>query len=222
MTRALYWLRNGLVLLCGALLTAFMALAGWFAWEGHRIRQFDKTVDHALRLSVDDPYSLALFSELDPVSASESLRVVGIRFSGADFALGLSLDPQSHAKEAVGQIVIAAPRQATVSKRDLRIPAATVRQLFSEWDQLIADYRGSPSMWLDGNPLAFDRKSRRRAQSGAGNGCHYDRLGDLLARRLGPFVPELNEWRIVPKDWADRRGFCDPSIWGRMWHRMLT
>lgn len=222
MSRALYWLRNGLVLLCGALLAAIMALAAWFAWENQQIMQFDKTVDHELQLSVDDRYTLYLFSELDPVTARESLRIVGNRFYGADFALALSLDPQNQDTEAVGQIVIAAPRQATVSKRDLRIPAATVRQLFNEWDQQIADYPGSPSMSLDGNSLTFDRKSRRRAQSGAGNGCHYVRLGDLLARRLGPFVPELYEWRIEPKVWADRRAFCDPSIWGRMWHRMLT
>lgn len=218
--RAAVWLRYGLRSLGLALLVAILALAALITRDSHRIRQFDKTVDHELQLSVDDPYTLALFSELDPVFASESLRIVGNRFRGADFALALSLDPQPMAKDAVGQIVIA--NRGTISKRDLRIPATAVRQLFSEWDRQIADYPGSPYTVLDGNPLAFDRRSGRRTQSGAGNGCHYDELGNLLARRLGPFVPELNAWRITPTEWADRQPACAPSIWGRMWHRLLS
>lgn len=216
------WLRRGLTALGVALLLLFLASVSLLVLARYPVMESDKTFDHELHLSVDGTYTIALFSELDPVTARESLRVIGIRFRGHDFALALSLDPHRGGKEAVGQIVAVDRRQGTLSKRDLRIPAATARRLFREWDRKIADYPGSPSETLDGNPLVFDRRSGGRAQSGAGNGCHYDDLADLLARRLGPFVPELNALRYTPKELVDRQAFCGPSIWGRMWHRLLT
>lgn len=216
------WLRRGLTALGVALLLLFLAIVGLLVFERYPIMESDKTFDHELQLSVDDTYAIALFSELAPVTATESLRVIGISFRGHDFALALSLDPQRGGNAAVGQLVAVDRRQGTLSKRDLRIPATAARQLFSEWDRKIADYPGSPSEMLDGNPLAFDRRSGGRKQSGHGNDCHYDDLADLLGRRLGPFVPELNALRYTPKELVDRQASCAPSIWSRMWHRLLT
>ncbi len=216
-------LLNVLALLVGALLAAIIAFSAWLAYDGYRIAQSDKTVDRELILSVDDPYTLGLFAELDPVWAQDSLRVVTVRFQGRDFALALWLDRQNGVERGVGQVVIADPEKPNISKRDIRIPADTVRRLFAEWDKLIATYHGSRFSFLDGNALAFDRRSGGRVRSGSGNNpCHYDRLGDLLARRLGPTVPELNDLRVEQNVWTDQRYLCDPSIWGRMWHNLLT
>lgn len=215
------WSRRIAIALVGTIVAVVLCLAALVAGDGYRIAQYDKTVDHALNLSVDDHYTIYLFNQLDPISSKESLRIVGTRFSGRDFALALSLDPKNEVGHGTGQLVLANRRQGTVTSRDLRIPAATVRQLFKDWDKQIADYQGSRYMVLDGNPLAFDRRSGRKVQFGYGNNpCHYDRLGDLLARHLGQVAPELNEWRITPKVWSDRRHLCHPSIWGRMWHQL--
>lgn len=216
------WAKHIAIALGGTIVAVVLCLAALVASDGYRNAQYDKTVDHALNLSVDDRYTIYLFNQLDPISSKESLRIVGTRFSGRDFAIALSLDMKNEAGQGAGQLVLSNRRQGTLIERDLRIPAATIRQLFKEWDKQIAGYRGSRYMGLDGNPLAFDRRSGRKVHSGYGNNpCHYDRLGDLLARHLGPFVPELNEWRITPKVWSDMRHLCHPSIWGRMWHQLV-
>ena len=216
------WSRRIAIALVGMIVAAALCLAALLAYDGYRNAQYDKTVDEPLHLSIDDRVSLALFAELQPVIARESLRVSATRFRERDFALELWLDPHRGRAQGVGQIVIVNP-QNQVSKRNFAIPAATLRSLFAEWDAQAANYRGSRSMWLDGDPLSFERRSGRKVQSGGGNNpCHYDRLGDLLAKRLGAYVPELNDLRISAKTWSDRQHLCHPSILGRMWHQLVT
>lgn len=196
-----------------------MGLAAYSTYDSYQSAQLDKTVTRPLAPSLEDPLTLAPLAELDPVDADESLRIVTAthRLDRHHFAISLWLEQQGGRQRGRGQIVIVARDRHT--KRRFDIPAETLRALLAEWDRLAIGYHGSRWWFVDGNALSFERRSGRAVLSGGGNNpCHYDRLGDLAARRLGTLVPELTELRVPDQQWHDLRHLCAASRWERMWH----
>lgn len=104
--------------------------------------------------------------------------------------MALALPPGSKWAEGV---IIAFDQLSSVPLGDVyhfTMPIDEYTRLISEVDRMTDSWPGDSSMWLDGEPAAFERVRGVNVTSGTGNNDHYRALGQLIYQAVSPYVPE--------------------------------
>ncbi|MFO1260649.1 MAG: hypothetical protein U1E68_06205 [Sphingomonadaceae bacterium] len=160
--------------------------------NNHRLAARTSTIEGPLVYDPNDPEQLLPL--LDPIKSINSLRIeMAPSFRYQWLAVAIYEDRG----RGYGESLVYDREHGTIKKRKFGLPRSELHSFLYEWDALTDGYSGEARMWLDGTSIAFERRRGGRITSAHGNSpCHDDVLGDLAARRLTRYVPELAEFSV--------------------------
>ncbi len=214
MKRALWpWIKRGAFTIAALFALIAISSALVLLWKKHRLAQFNRTHLRPLLFDASNPVltdAHALLARLQNPKAASSLQFAAMpSFGKRWFAISLSeTGPRS-----IGEVIITTPAGQVLRKDTFVVPGDDLASFLRQWDEITDGYSGEGRILTDGNPLAFERRRDGAISSGEGNSpCHYDVLGDLAARALGQYVPELADLRDPTLPAILQSNLCKRSI----------
>ncbi|KUR80113.1 hypothetical protein [Novosphingobium sp. FSW06-99] len=207
------WITRGAMVMVTIVALATVCLAGYQLLERHRMAQRNRTVEGPLKVDPGDPVLISAHAFLDvlgPSTTGDGLRfAVMPSFGKRWIAISLS----EHAGANPVRALIYDRSTGVYSRRNFDLPAPDAASFLRQWDNVTDGYSGEPRLLADGTPLAFERRRGSRLTSGVGNSpCHYDVLGDIAARRLARYIPELADLRVANLAEVLKGRICNTSI----------